>query len=111
MTFEKGKTIKELNIDTSRRFEVVKGRLDGYVNAFEIGDILEFCDNGDDNRPTFRRISDGLTQYTFLHRLKYAAPPWDNLSAGDILIDGDGDERNGPILFPLNQTSQQRPGP
>lgn len=63
--FPEGKTIKELNIDTSRKFIVV-----GESN-FKIGDILKLDEDDDTSAPFFRRINDNHWDSKLLKNLAY----------------------------------------
>lgn len=69
--FPPGKTIKELGIDTTRKFVVVKGDEEPYSE----GDILvlEYDDNS--CSPKFKRLSDNLGAFEILSNLAYADEP------------------------------------
>lgn len=88
MTFQPNKTLKELNIDTSRRFVVMD---DDNHRLFKNGDILEW-EKDDDCLPCFKRISDGNVAYCELYRLDYYNPikTWDTLEIGDEVKGRDG---------------------
>jgi len=62
-TFPAGKTIKEIGIDTSRKFVVVMSD-----NAFYAGDILVSINS---ELPVFKRLSDGKEDACFPSQLAY----------------------------------------
>jgi len=86
MTFAPNKTIKELGIDTSKKFRVM---LEG---NFEVDDILEFVRDDDDDMPFFRRLSDGCVFCTRLANLSYAERTLRDMQVGDIVVDIEGNE-------------------
>lgn len=61
------RTIKELGIDTARKFIVLPEE-----DAFNPGDILVLENDDNTRQPEFKRISDGETNFIALDRLAYA---------------------------------------
>lgn len=105
--FPEGKTFEELGLDPERKFIVVNDT--GHV-LFKNGDILEVVTRDGLFRPSFRRISDGVTWHARPDRLAYADEPktWHNLEKGDVLEhDQYGEETVqgyvGDILFALDE--------
>ena len=86
--FEKNQTIKELNIDPTKRFRVVDDNGNSNVTK---GDILElFKDNGGIDAH-FNNLTRGTKDFNcYLYRLEYADKDWDNLCVGDELKDSVG---------------------
>ena len=69
MTFIENKTIKELGIDTTRKFRVVNNCI--YTDA-KVGDILVFSRDDGTIRPFFTDYKTGITRTPNLCDLEYA---------------------------------------
>jgi len=75
-TFEPGKTITELWIDTTRKFEVIEWDV-----HFKKWDILELINDDDSSMPNFKN-QNWIEHYIDLYKLSYAdedkeIKPWD----------------------------------
>lgn len=69
MPFPEGKTIKELGIDTKRKFRVVGGTI------FNVGDIVILAYDDNSAAPLFKRLSDSLRVYVWIYNLEYYDDP------------------------------------
>jgi len=81
--FPAGKTFKELKLDPTRKFVVVK---EG--DSLNKGDILVLLHFVSSQAPIFKRLSDGVKHSCWLSNLAYADEErdiitWDNLQVGD----------------------------
>lgn len=95
MRFEAGKTIKELGIDTTKKFRIVNDYIENY-EELEIGDIFTLSSDDDSRCPYFRKVGEpkGEEYVLWLSELEYAdRSKSDKYEVGDILVDSDGDCR------------------
>lgn len=99
-TFEAGKTVTQLGIDTARKFFVCHDNPSG--SDYRRGDVLSFVRDDGDTAPKFRRDSDGLEQYVSLSALCYAT---DDLT---LLPEGSWLERDGTRYEVLMACGQVR---
>lgn len=68
--FPKNKTIKELGIDTSKKFRLVGNG--GFYTPLKVGDLVELVFDDNTSQPRFRAASYPLGRFIYLHDLEYA---------------------------------------
>jgi len=110
-TFPAGKTLKELNLDTSRKFVVAVK--DGH-HTFDVGDILEFAYDYSDYWASFIRVRDGkrggihhshlayLDEEDDVEKKEYVPRVGDRVSVEAVVKSIDVDDNSFMLDFPIS---------
>lgn len=75
MSFQSGKTIKELGIDPTRKFRIIHVPSGGINNTFPPGVIVTIEKDDNSSNPLCKRVCDGVLGTCSLSRLEYADEP------------------------------------